>query len=72
MDHATIRRFTEPPSPEILQRVARELYEIEPLRCGDIVVAWDSPLLSENARAKCALYAGTIIASWQRIITESS
>jgi hypothetical protein len=27
-----IRRLTEPPSPELLQRVARQLYEIEPLR----------------------------------------
>lgn len=63
-----IRRLTEPPSPELLQQMARELYEIEPLRVGDNVIPFDSPILSDDAREKCALYAGTIIASWQRAV----
>ena len=72
-----IRRLTGPPSPELLQRVARELYEIEPLRyggkygSGDVVVEWDSPMLSDDARAKCTLYAATIIASWLRAVLET-
>jgi hypothetical protein len=50
--------------------VARELYEIEPLQIGDTIVAWESPLLSDNARQKCAMYAGAIITSWQRAVLE--
>lgn len=74
----TIRRLTGPPSPELLQRVARELYEIEPLghpakyESGEAVVEWDSPLLSDDARKRCAHYAATIIASWQRAVMEQA
>lgn len=62
------RRLAEPPSAEMLQRMARELYEIEPLRVGDNAIPFDSPILSDTAREKCVLYAGTIIASWQRTV----
>ena len=37
---------------------------------GDVVVAWDSPMLSDNARAKCIQYAAAIIGSWQRAVLE--
>ncbi|QEH36475.1 hypothetical protein OJF2_50390 [Aquisphaera giovannonii] len=72
----TIRRLTEPPSAELLQRVARELYETEPLRGsmpyggGDFVAEWDSPMLSDGARECCRRYAATVIASWQRAVLE--
>jgi hypothetical protein len=70
----TIRRLTEPPSPELLERVARELLETEPLRSstpyggGDFLAAWDSPILSDDAQAICRCYAATVIASWQRAV----
>lgn len=70
----TIRRLTEPPTPELLERVARELYETEPLRCsmpyggGDFVAEWDGPMLSDGARECCRRNAATVIASWQRAV----
>lgn len=71
-----LRRLIEPPSADLLQRVARELYEIEPLRYGgkygdgEFVVEWDSPLLSDEVRKRCARYAAAIIASWQKAVME--
>lgn len=73
----TVRRLTEPPSPELLERVSRELYETEPLRGsmpyggGDFVAAWDSPMLSDGARECYRRYAATVIASWQRAAIEA-
>ena len=48
-------RLLEPRS-ELLQRVALERYEIEPLvhpgkyGDGEIIIEWDRPLLSDDAR----------------------
>lgn len=73
-----IRRLAEPPTPELLERVARELYEAEPLRGsmhyggGDFVAAWDGPMLSDDARAICRRYAATVIASWQRAVVQQA
>lgn len=73
-----IRKLTEPPSYELLRRVARELYEVEPLvqpgnyGSGETVVERDSPMRNDAAREWCAHDAATIIASWQRAVMDQA
>jgi hypothetical protein len=37
---------------------------------GETIVVWDSPMLSDAARAKCVKYAAAIIEAWQRAVME--